>query len=33
VLFIGSLPATSGVYFVHIDAPGGRVQGRLLVLR
>ena len=33
VLFIGSLPAVSGVYFVHIDAPDGSVRGRLLVLR
>jgi hypothetical protein len=33
VIFFRSLPATSGVYFVHIDAPGGSVRGRLLVLR
>jgi hypothetical protein len=33
VLFIRSLPAASGVYFVHIDAPSGSVRGRLLVIR
>jgi hypothetical protein len=33
VLFIPSLPAASGVYFVHIEAAAGSVRGRLLVLR
>jgi hypothetical protein len=33
VLFLHSLPLTSGVYFVHIDAPTGSVRGRLLVIR
>jgi hypothetical protein len=32
-LFIRSLPAASGVYFVHISAPAGSVRGRLLVIR
>jgi hypothetical protein len=33
VLFLRSLPPASGVYFVHIAAPGGEARGRLLVIR
>jgi hypothetical protein len=33
VLFLHSLPAASGVYFVEVNAPAGSVRGRLLVLR
>ena len=33
VLFLPSLPVTSGVYFVHIAVPGGEARGRLLVIR
>jgi hypothetical protein len=33
VLYFRSLPAASGVYFVHVDAPAGTARGRLLVLR
>jgi hypothetical protein len=33
VLFLRSLPSTSGVYFVHIAVPGGDARGRLLVIR
>ena len=33
VLYVRTLPAASGVYFVHIDAASGSARGRLLVLR
>jgi hypothetical protein len=33
VLFVHSLPVTSGVYFVEVNTPAGSVRGRLLVLR
>ena len=33
VLFLRSLPAASGVYFVHVTAPSGEARGRLLVIR
>jgi len=33
LLFVRSLPAVSGVYFVHIEASGRETRGRLLVIR
>ena len=33
LLFLRTLPAVSGVYFVHIAVAGGEAQSRLLVLR
>ncbi|HET6463915.1 MAG TPA: T9SS type A sorting domain-containing protein, partial [Candidatus Krumholzibacteria bacterium] len=33
LFFLRSLPAASGVYFVHVSAPSGEARGRLLVIR